>query len=169
VDKRAKIAIAIAVFSGALLVGSIAFQFLVRSAAVYDSSMEPTLPAGTTVTVPVKRDVARGTIIAFRGAERFRLPVVQRVIAVGGDTVELDGNVVRVNGKPLDEPYVKLRADEETPSLPYTTTVLAGHYFVLADNRSSEDHRKYGQIRREDVIGPAVLAFRPRRGIWRPR
>lgn len=104
-------------------------------------SMEPTLPVGThlfmdkvTLALRVPR---RGEIIVFRAPDGEELDVVKRVIAVGGDSVELRAKKVFLNGAEQDEPYVqhtrpeeKLEGDTLGP-----LTVPEGTLFVLGDNR----------------------------------
>lgn len=86
---------------------------------------------------------------------------IKRVIAVGGDTVDIIDGYVYVNGEKLNEPYVRL--DGETRKLltamPYT--VEEGKYFVMGDNRTaSRDSRTIGTIEEEQIIG--ITGFR----IW---
>ncbi|MBI3300279.1 MAG: signal peptidase I [Elusimicrobia bacterium] len=106
---------------------------------IASGSMEPTLEVGTHLVLDKLtfqfRDPRRGDIIAFRGPEDEEL--VKRVIAVGGETVELRQKLVLIDGKPLDESYARhkrageaLKGDNLGP-LP----VPRQHLFVLGDNR----------------------------------
>ena len=97
-------------------------------------SMSPTLRSGDILLAWRNVEINPGDIAAFYLDEDSML--VKRVIAGGGDTVEiLEDGRVRVNGYVLKETYV---SNGETGfcdiSFPYT--VPQGSYFVLGDNRS---------------------------------
>jgi signal peptidase I len=102
----------------------------------------------------------RGDIIVFYPPHKPEgsIPYIKRVIGLPGDTIEIKGGLVYVNGSPLDEPYVK------TPP-PYTVaelTVPEGEYFVLGDNRPVADDSHNGwTVKREDIIGKAWLSIWP--------
>ena len=73
-------------------------------------------------------------------------PIVKRIIATGGDTVDIDpvtGDVL-VNGEALDEPYIaeKINTLEKMGDMTYPQTVPEGCIYVLGDNRNySTDSR----------------------------
>lgn len=166
-DNRAKILIALAVFCAVLYGGFIVVDYRTQTYPVWRSSMEPALHAGATVLVLKSGTVKRGSIVAFRPTESPNAREIQRVIAVGGDFVEMVDNRIRLNGKLLDEPYVRLSADT-----PFDTfgprSIAKGEYFVVGDNRTSKDYRVFDSVPARNVIGPVILAFSPRRGVWRP-
>lgn len=94
--------------------------------------------------------------------------IVKRVIATGGQTVDVDydAGLVYVDGQPLDEPYIK----EEMFRPPYSTMqqthweVPEGSIFVMGDNRNnSTDSRddRLGPIDTGYVLGKAVAALWP--------
>ena len=91
--------------------------------------------------------------------------IVKRVIATGGQTVDVDydTSTVYVDGQPLDEPYIK----EEMYHPPYQQThweVPEGSIFVMGDNRNnSTDSRdlQLGPIDTDYILGKAVLALWP--------
>lgn len=85
--------------------------------------------------------------------------LIKRVIAVGGDTIEIADNQVLVNGVRLDEPYLA-----PTATMPDfgPEVVPEGHVFVMGDNRSrSQDSRRFGPIPQEDIIGRAFVRVWP--------
>ena len=93
------------------------------------------------------------------------IPIIKRVIAVGGDTVDINFNTheVFVNGNRLDEPYIAqptaLHYDVEFP-----LTVDEGKLFVMGDNRNdSLDSRSsaIGLVDERYVLGKALLRFFP--------
>ena len=73
----------------------------------------------------------RGDIVILRyGGTRWML--LKRVIAFAGETVAFENGVCIVDGKPLDEPYVKFDCDWNLPP----KKVGSGHLYVMGDNRS---------------------------------
>ena len=124
------------------------------------ASMEPTLPVGVSVVldkVTYKlRDPRRGEIVVFTSPVPPQKDMIKRVIAVGGDTVEIRDKRVYVNAAPLDEPYVrhtrgeeKLEGDTLEPR-----TVPEGHLFVLGDNR---DESNDSSVWKDPATGERVL------------
>lgn len=85
--------------------------------------------------------------------------LVKRVIATGGETVEIHDNQVFVDGFALSEPY--LQPGSSMPDFG-PQTIPEGHLFVMGDNRNaSSDGRVFGPIPEDDVIGEAVLRIWP--------
>lgn len=118
------------------------------------------------------RDVERGDIIVFRYPENPGIDYVKRVVALPGETVSIKDKKVSINGTELNEPYV-LWADESIypPSefLPEPqrsrdqlapTTIPAGRYFVMGDNRDhSSDSRYWGTVPRSLIKGRAFMVY----------
>ena len=100
-----------------------------------------------------------------RGATNF----VKRVIGLPGDTVQLAGGYLYINGEKYEEPYIN---DEYRTGLrnefgPYT--VPEGQYFVMGDHRNnSNDSRFTGPIDRNMIVGhvqQVVFPFSQWRGV----
>lgn len=113
------------------------------------------------------RDPEQGDIITFADPENPQRTLIKRVIAVGGQTVDLKGGYVYVDGKKLNEPYT-----EGKQSLPLTTaygvsvtypyTVPDGYLWVMGDNRTnSADSRYFGAVSKDSVTGHANFTFWP--------
>ena len=92
-------------------------------------------------------------------------PIVKRVIATEGQTVDIDFNagIVYVDGVALEEDYTyTLTTRDEGVSFPLR--VEEGHVFVLGDNRDrSQDSRspEIGQIDKREILGRAIFLFMP--------
>jgi signal peptidase I len=135
-----------------------AFKFASRS-------MEPTLLVGDHLLVnrsPSARNPQRGDIVVFEYPEDPEKNFLKRVVAIGGDNVELRNGVLYVNGKVVNEPYIKQPKNNKSlsPSLSgsnYGPVVVPDNsYFVLGDNRdNSQDSRYFGFVSREKIKGTA--------------
>lgn len=141
---------------------SFAFEMTYSSVYVVGHSMDSTLngsnsiyEAGGDYLYIFSGTPNRGDIVVIRTESRN---LIKRVIAVGGDTVELKRGVLYLNGEIYDEPYVD--PENNTPSLKVNTypetEIPEGYIFVLGDNRNnSSDSRNenYGCIALSNVMG----------------
>ena len=152
------------VFALAVLVAF--FIFFARVVAVDGSSMAPTLTNGDRLIVQsIGYKPSAGDIVVIDSYINYGKPLVKRVIAVGGDTVDIDpaAGVVLVNGQPLSEPYVAERTTE-MGDMAFPVTVPAGSVFVMGDNRQHSTDSRFvsvGFIDERDLLGRAVLRVFP--------
>ena len=107
--------------------------------------MLPTIPEGARLLieeVPIAQ-LQRGDIIVFQNPNSQNPPIVKRLIGLPGDTVEVRGDKVFINGTVLDEPYVANPGGAKFAP----ATLGSDEYFVLGDNReNSMDSRQFGPI-----------------------
>ncbi len=128
---------------------------------IYGKSMVPTLTDGEIVITVKNRHFDCGDIVAFYHENKL---LVKRCIAGPGDWVDIDekGNV-SVNEKPLDEPYLQIKAFGETNiDLPYQ--VPDERWFLMGDNRDvSIDSRNtvVGAVARDQIVGEIVFRIWP--------
>lgn len=88
-----------------------------------------------------------------RRADSGERSFLKRIIALPGETVEIRGGVVYVNGEALDEPYVRGKCDWDCAP----RTVPEGKLFVLGDDRSmSMQNQRFGMIDRNRLAGVPV-------------
>jgi signal peptidase I len=127
----------------------------------YGDAMQPTLKEGQLAVTLRTTKVKSGDLICFYYNNKV---LIKRVIAVGGDTVNIDwhGNV-SVNDVKLDEPYITEKAFGEcNVSLPFK--VPLNKVFVMGDNRSASvdsRHTEVGCISQEQIIGKLILRIWP--------
>jgi signal peptidase I len=127
------------------------------------ASMEPTLLIGDHMLVDrteAARSPRRGDVIIFEFPEDSSKDFVKRVVAVGGDRVEIRDKVLFVNGTQAHEPYVSHKEANLVPASMnprdnYGPQVVpVDSYFMLGDNRDrSYDSRFFGCVPKSKVKG----------------
>ena len=152
---------------GSVLTVVLVFTFLIRLIGVDGHSMVPTLQNGDRLLVLsslLDSDYKYDDIVVLREESFLEEPIVKRVIATEGQTVDIDfeAGVVYVDGEALDEPYINEPTYMEEGT-EFPLTVPEGCIFVMGDNRNhSSDSRdsRLGTVDTRCVLGKAVfLAF----------
>jgi len=167
----------------AVLLALVIRAFVVQAFTIPSGSMMDTLLVGDYILVnkflfgpeipftdthlPGLRAPARGDIIVFKYPNDESRDFIKRIVAVGGETVQVLDNRAFVNGQPLEEPYVRPGSVPAAPSgrcgYLYScepTMVPPGAYFVMGDNRdNSQDSRYWGFVKREKIRGKAFLIY----------
>ena len=155
----------------------ILFTFFFRVVGVDGESMMHTLQDGDRVIISIINNPKPGDIVVisrnYENDEAARdqsgnTPIIKRVIAVGGQTVDIDddGNVI-VDGVKLNEPYIAEQKQRKLGDVEFPITIKPGYIFVMGDNRNvSKDSRfssigEMGQINEKYVLGKAVVRFFP--------
>lgn len=136
---------------------------------VEGSSMYPTLVNHERLIVDklsyFVTDPKKGEIVVFRYPKDESRDFIKRVIAVGGDTIEMRNGRVLVNGNPIEENYI-YKDDPKGPNRSnYRKAVVPkDHIFVLGDNRNNSEDSRFADVDfvpHKLVKGRAVLAFWP--------
>jgi signal peptidase I len=124
--------------------------------------MQPTLQSNQYLLVNkvvyMVGEPRRGDIVVFRLPQDPRRDLIKRIVALPGEEVEVRNGVVYVNGKALDEPYIR-----DKPLYFFSKkTVPEGEYFVLGDNRNNSfDSHVWDFLPREYLIGKAWVSYWP--------
>lgn len=103
-------------------------------------------------------DPKRGDIIVFPFPDDESVDYIKRIIGLPGETIEGKDGLVYINGKLLNEPYVKDPIDQNFG--PYI--VPADSYFMMGDNRTnSADSRFWINkfVSRDKIKGKALLKY----------
>ena len=156
--------------------------FDVQAFKIPSGSMEPNLligdhllvnkmvfgPVGSSLeraVMPV-RSVVRGDVLVFKYPEEPTRDFIKRVVGLPGETLELKGTQVYINGQPLSEPYalyqrlpdMLLPGDVRRAYGP--VTIPEGHYFMMGDNRDdSQDSRYWGYLPAGHIKGRALFVY----------
>jgi signal peptidase I len=185
---------------GTVVIAIFVITFIVQAFQIPSESMENTLLVGDYLLVnklcyggsgpgdhvmPYQK-IARGDIIVFHYPIDPQQHFVKRVIGLPGDRLRMVDKKVLINGRPLDEPYVRFlepannlyrddfpRTDIPAPNMKGSwwlemrklvedgqLIVPQGHYFVMGDNRDdSEDSRYWGFVPQENIIGRPLVIY----------
>lgn len=157
------------------------FTYIIRFIVVDGTSMSPTLEGSDKLIIrsigysPENGDVVvinndganllseSGKIVKADGLEKM---IVKRVIAKGGQTVDIDfeSGAVTVDGKKLEEDYISEPTTRDEYAFEYPLTIPEGYVFVLGDNRNlsmDSRHPEIGLVPEDDILGKAVFRIYP--------
>ena len=185
---------------GTVVIAIFVITFIVQAFQIPSESMENTLLVGDYLLVnklcyggaglgdhvmPYQK-IRRGDIIVFHYPVDPQQHFVKRVIGLPGDRLRMVNKKVLINGKALDEPYVRFlepannlyrddfpRTDIPAPNMEGSwwlqmrklvedgeLIVPQGHYFAMGDNRDdSQDSRYWGFVPQENIIGRPLLIY----------
>ena len=166
----------------ALLLALFIRTFIVQAFKIPSGSMIPTLQIGDHILVNKLAygiriplwghylvdfgKVQRGDVIVFIFPEDRSKDFIKRVIGVAGDTVEIRGKKIYINGQQVTDPHAHFEGDDPQNVLPASrddygpTKVPENHLFVMGDNRDrSYDSRFWGFVNLDDVRGKAFLIY----------
>ncbi len=151
--------------------------FVIEPFQIPTASMDPTIEVGDRVfaeKISYKMDgyVKPGQIVTFKDPANPDITLIKRVIAVGGQSLDLQDGKVVVDGVALDEPYTHgeqsfpLSTTLNGQDMSYPLVVPEGYVWVMGDNRdNSADSRYFGPIPYESISGHAFVTYWPIKNI----
>jgi signal peptidase I len=134
--------------------------------AIIGRSMEPNYHEAERLLVdriaPRMHWLERGDVVIVKSPSEEGVELIKRLIGLPGDTVELRGGRVVVNGYALEEPYLPPGADSGPRSGSSAWVLGPDQYFIMGDNRSfSQDSRMLGPVGSELIVGRALVVYWP--------
>ena len=156
--------------------------FFIQAFKIPSGSMKPTLQEGDKIMVnkllygphiPFThyrihgiREPKRGDIVVFKYPEDRKKDFIKRLIAVGGETVEISNGNILINNEPVTGPPELLKVyyyDRGHYGVGGNAVKVPENcYFVLGDNSdSSRDSRYWGFVPKDDIIGRAMFIWWP--------
>jgi len=175
----------------ALVVAVVLKTFLIQAFYIPSGSMEETLQVNDRVMVNKVAyqfgELQRGDVIVFDDptgdtraeeslfesvernvGEAIGLTVpdiefIKRVIALPGETLDVEDNVVRINGAIIVEPYITVDPTSRSHCPDVEALVIpVGEVFVMGDNRNnSQDSRCFGTVAIDTIVGKAFVIMWP--------
>ncbi len=144
--------------------------FVVQAFKIPSGSMLQTLQIGDHILVNkfiyCFSEPERGDIIVFKFPKDPERDFIKRIIGLPGETIEIKRQVVYINGKLLDEPYInhEQRIREGNYIIPRDNFgplyIPPRTYFTMGDNRdSSMDSRYWGPLKENMIKGEAFIAY----------
>jgi signal peptidase I len=114
------------------------------------------------------KDLQRGEIVIFinpKYPEQQQKLIIKRVVGLPGETIDISGGKVYINEEELNEPYLEQQNITRGRSAIQEGTsyrVADDTYVLLGDNREhSRDSREWGAIKKDRIIGRALLVYYP--------
>jgi signal peptidase I len=152
----------------AVLLALVIRTFVVQAFKIPSGSMLPTLQIGDHILVNkflyYFTTPRRGDIIVFKFPQDETRDIIKRVIGLPGDTLEIRGKQIVINGVPLREPYAVFsdgpfaRAGDRERLGPLV--IPPGRLFVMGDNRDhSMDSRVWGFLEEGKIKGKAFIVY----------
>ena len=153
----------ILIMLGVIVLVMVSLRFVAEPMRVSSDSMSPTFTTGDEVLVQKlgahARKPSSGDVVVVRSPASGDL-MIKRVAALGGQTVGIADGVLKVDGKPVPEPYVDRAQVDGTYFGP--VRVPQDTVFLLGDHRlGSVDSRSFGPVPVRSIIGKVALRVWP--------
>lgn len=174
--KKSKIREYIEIIVTAVVLALIVRAFVIQSYHIPSESMEDTLLKGDFLfaskfiygakvpfidwKMPAVRDPKPGDIVIFKYPGDGSTDYIKRCIAVEGQTIEVKGQKIYIDGVEQGEDYTKFIYGNRTRRDYGPFVVPEDHIFVMGDNRdNSFDSRFWGPLHKKMLRGKALFIY----------
>ena len=100
----------------------------------------------------------RGEVVVFQFPRDRSRDFIKRIVGLPGETIELRHGVLYIDGRAMEEKYLKEKGDVNMPP----QVIPEGQYFLVGDNRTnSSDSRSWGPVPRKNIVGKASFRYWP--------
>lgn len=149
-----KIAIIIVIFA-------IVLTFIFGALRYNADNMKPSISEGDLVLFyRLDRQFSDQDVVLFKQAQLIQ---VQRIVAIGGDVVDITADGLMVNGALKEETHVYAKTKRYASTIQFPYHVPKGQVFVMSDNREqANDSRIYGAVSEKKIIGKVICVIRRR-------
>lgn len=157
---NAMLLLLIKIVTVAIIVVSI-FTFIFGVTRIDDMGMVPNInPSDMVIYYRLDKNFAIGETLVFEYKGRT---YAGRIVAMPGDTVEIDSDGLKVNGNSQYEPKIYKETEAFVDGAKYPVKLEENEYFVLGDNRDKTvDSRLFGPMKKENIGGKIFTLIRGR-------
>ena len=145
-----------------VLVSLMLFTFIYGALRYQEPYMSPAIKDGDLVIFyrfGKKAYMPRDLVVVRSHGKRE----VRRIIAAGGDIIDISENGLVINGALQQEPDIRSPTYRYHEGISFPVTVPYGEYFVLADKRDgADDSRIYGTVKSDALVGKVMTVLRRR-------
>ena len=137
----------------------ISFLFFFRFVRVSDISMFPGMGEGDLVIACyIDRNYSPNDLVVYKYKGKYQ---VRRVVAIDGDTVDISGEGLLINGHLHNEPKIIGKTMAYKEGIRFPVTLNEGEVFLLADSReNTSDSRLYGAVKENKTLGRVEFVLR---------
>ncbi len=175
-EKKSKLREYVEIVLTAVVLALIVRALIIQSYHIPSESMEDTLLKGDflfatkfiygakvpflDLRLPAIREPRAGDIVIFKFPGDMKTDYIKRCVAIEGQTVEVKGTTLYVDGAPVEETCTKYIQKEIQRRTFGPLKVPQGHIFVMGDNRdNSFDSRFWGPLDRKLLRGKALFIY----------
>ena len=148
--------------SAIVLITVLLFTFVYGAVRYQEPHMSPAVKDGDLVIyyrLAKKTYMPRDLVVVRNGSQKE----VRRIIASGGDVVDITDSGLVINGALQQEPDIRSPTYRYNEGIEFPLTVPYREFFVLADERTdANDSRIYGTVRQDDLAGKVMTLIRRR-------
>ncbi len=153
--------------SAGIIIGFFISRIFFQTYTISDASMNPNLKEGDKVVIFKTLEPVIGDIILFKSPTEPDRVLLKRLIAKGGDVIEIKDKRVYLNSKKVKFGWPVLMNDNRVFPEKFTNRdnlpgikLHENQYFLIGDNLDhSFDSREFGPVNEESLIGKVLFIY----------